>query len=185
MKNWVCLCVLVGCLQACQTPMQSGSQCVLEEGALASMNTYVWRNDPPIKLSDPTGYVSPIVLEQLQRAVEGELQKKGFEIGLDDASADSDVGLELDVLLRTRRELVSIMNPNAVCQTIDCRDNIDAHAEARMDMRTVGFLAADVYLDGKPIWRGWVETNLHPKDRDRAGEVIARAIPKLLETFPP
>ena len=30
----------------------------------------------------------------------------------------------------------------------------------RLDVRTVGFLAADVFYLGEPIWRGWVERPL-------------------------
>ncbi|MEQ8692906.1 MAG: hypothetical protein RIC89_18990 [Pseudomonadales bacterium] len=46
-------------------------------------------------------------------------------------------------------------------------------------------MAADVFYQGEPIWRGWVETTLYAKDRDQAEEVISNAIPKLFETFPP
>ena len=51
--------------------------------------------------------------------------------------------------------------------------------------RTVGFLAADAYFDGKPIWRGWVERTLHPSERDNAGAVIGEALPLLFKDFPP
>ena len=93
--------------------------------------------------------------------------------------------VEVSMVLRTRRELASYSSTASPCDTTDCWERVNTGANVRMDIRTVGFLAAEVYVDGQAIWRGWVETTLYPKDRDAAGEVITRAIPKLFESFPP
>ena len=166
--------------------MHAGSQCVVEEGSLSGFDAYAWRNDPPIQVRDDTGYVSPLAVADLQRAVQQEMRNKGFQRLQSHAAVDgANGGLTLALTLRTRRELVSMTNTGSLCQTVDCWERIDMTSEARMDIRTIGFLAADVFMDGKPIWRGWVETTLYPKDRDRTGEVIGRAVPKLFESFPP
>ena len=166
-------------LTACQTPMQSGSQCLLEPGSLAAATTYTWHFDKPIDVVDDTGYVAPLVVSQMQRAVEAELAGKGFSL------VDSGGDVELSMVLRTRRELASYSSSPSPCESNDCWERVSTGTNVRMDIRTVGFLAADIYVEGQAIWRGWVETNLYPKDRDAAGEVISRAIPKLFESFPP
>ena len=164
---------------ACQTPMQSGSQCLLEPGSLDAANTYAWHFEQALDVVDDTGFVAPMMVDQLQRAVVDEMTNKGFQL------VDGNADVTLSMVLRTRRELVSYNSSPSPCETNDCWERVSTGTNVRMDIRTVGFLAADIYVDGQAIWRGWVETDLYPKDRDAAGEVIARAIPKLLESFPP
>ena len=164
----------------CQTPMYSGSQCVVTPGYAADVNSFVWKSDPAVDLVDETGYVSPIAVAGLRNAVQQELQSKGFRRV--DAGDDA---MEVALTLRTRRELARFESGDPLCETNDCWERIDLGSQVRMDVRTVGFLAADIFHEGQPIWRGWVETYLYPKDRDRAEEVIAKAVPKLFETFPP
>ena len=130
---------------------------------------------------DDTGYISPLVVSALQKAVEDELASKGFR----EIQSEGDSDIELSLVLRTRRELVSYEQGPNPCRDNDCWEVIDPGSNVRMDLRTTGFLAADIYVQNQPVWRGWVETTLYPKDRDAAGEVIARAIPKLFESFPP
>jgi len=166
-------------LTACQAPMQSGSQCVVEEGYLDTESTFNWR-DSGLDVRDDTGYVSPLVKQGLQQAVVTELAGKGFSFAQDSASS-----VEVMLTLRTRRELVSFETGGSPCNDADCWERIEPGAGTRMDIRTIGFLAADVFYQGQPIWRGWVETNLFPSDRDASAEVIARAVPKLFESFPP
>ena len=84
-----------------------------------------------------------------------------------------------------RRELVSMTVNESPCVDTDCWERVDPGGTTRMDMRTIGFMAADVYFSGEPIWRGWVERNLYPKDREAAQTVIAEAVPVLFESFPP
>ncbi len=171
----VLLCALAGC----QTPMQTGSQCVVPSGYLAGESLYSWRNGQAIDVVDGTGYVSPIIEKSLVGSVEKELQGKGF-------SAQPGADLEFALTLRTRRELVSFDSQDPICgPEHDCWERIDMGSQTRMDVRTIGFLAADAYFEGEPIWRGWVETTLYPKDRDGAAEVIERAVVELFETFPP
>ena len=171
--------IAVTLLAACQTPMQSGSQCLLEPGSLDAASTFSWHFEKPIDVVDDTGYVSPLVVSQLEKAVVAELQGKGFQ------PTETNADVEISLILRTRRELASYRSSPSPCESSDCWERVDTGANVRMDIRTVGFLAADIYLDGQPIWRGWVETNLYPKDRDASTEVITRAIPKLFESFPP
>ena len=70
--------VVLGLLaSACQAPMQTGSQCVVEPGYLDDKPAYTWRGDA-IDLQDETGYVSPIVVKELEGAVQAHLEQKGF-----------------------------------------------------------------------------------------------------------
>ncbi len=165
-------------LTACQTPMQSGSQCVVEPGYLDTENTFSWRQGG-LDVQDDTGYVSPLMRDALRQAVAGHLAGKGFTATEDTAD------VQVMLTLRTRRELVSFETGGSPCRDVDCWEQITPGAGTRMDIRTIGFLAADVFYGGKPIWRGWVETNLYPRDRDGAEDVIARAVPELFASFPP
>ena len=175
-------------LGACATPMQTGTQCVVAPGFLDEQSTFTWRTDTAIDVDDRTGYVSPIMQKGLANAVVAEMAGKGFTFverpaSLADMEAYADI--EVALTLRTRRELISMTINESPCIDTDCWERVDPGANTRMDMRTIGFLAADVYYAGEPIWRGWVERNLYPKDRDAAEEVIAEAVPALLESFPP
>lgn len=178
-------CVLL--LGGCQTPMQAGSQCVVEPGAIDNESSFTWRGTAPIDIIDDTGYVGPLVRGALQQAVIQHLRSRGFDFVPRDTSAPEDQWSDIEVALtlRTRRELVSVEIQESPCAETDCWERIDLAAGSRMNIQTIGFLAADVYYLGEPIWRGWVETNLYPKDRDHADEVIARAVPLLFQDFPP
>ncbi len=178
------LCMLI--VSACQTPMQSGSQCTVEPGYLDSVSQFSWVSANAIDVDDKTGYVSPIVERELVKAVANELNNKGFSYADQSDTANAQGSeIKVSVVLRTRRELVSMETNPSPCLETDCWERIEPGAGTRMDIRTIGFLAADVFFAGEPIWRGWVETNLYPHDRDHAAEVIAKAIPKLFESFPP
>ena len=179
----ICFLLLAAWLvSACQAPLQSGSQCVVEPEYFGHIDTVVWRGENRgFDLQDETGYVSPIVADLLRQAVVAELANKGFRV-VDQADGDH---AELSVVLRTRRELSSIETTPSPCVDVDCWERIETGGGTRMDIRTIGFLAADIYHRGQPVWRGWVETNLYPKDRDKAGAVIERALPELFKSFPP
>ena len=166
----------------CQAPMQSGSQCVVTPGYVAGIEYFQWKSDPAVDLIDQTGYVGPIAVQALEEAVTSELVGKGFREAA--ATADENT-MQVALTLRTRRELSSYEGGERLCETNDCWERIDMGSQVRMEVRTVGFLAADVYHQGEPIWRGWVETYLYPKDRDQADAIIAKAVPRLFETFPP
>jgi hypothetical protein len=122
------------------------------------------------------------MLKVLEEAVVKRLEAKGFTL-VDRADTGADVQVALN--LRTRRELYSFSSNQSTCLTTDCWERIDMGASVRMDVRTVGFLSADVYHLGDPIWRGWVERSLSPSDRDAGEAVIEQAVPALLESFPP
>ena len=176
-------------LCACQTPMQTGNQCVVEAGFLSAESTFAWRSQEAIDVDDATGYVSPLMQRGLARAVVAELAGKGFDLVESTPGGASETGalagVEVALTLRTRRELVSMAINESPCVDTDCWERVDMGSSTRMDMRTIGFLAADVFYNGEPIWRGWVERNLYPKDRDEAQAVISEAVPTLFESFPP
>ena len=184
MKTFISI-ALVLMLVGCQTPMQSGSQCTVEPGSISNENLYSWRSDVAVDLDDATGYVGPLAVKAIEAAVVKELGNKGLELSDRTSGAFSSADLEVSLLLRTRRELVAFENNASVCTHSDCWERIDTGSQTRMEIRTIGFLAADVFYKGEPIWRGWVETYLFPKDRDAAEKVIGKAIPRLFETFPP
>ncbi len=174
-------------LTACQVPMQTGNQCVVEPGFLAGQSTFTWRAEQALDVDDRTGYISPIMQRGLAQAVIKELATKGFQfverVAGDESAQATD--LEVALTLRTRRELVSLTINDSPCLDSDCWERIDPGSSTRMDMRTIGFLSADVFYAGEPIWRGWVERNLYPKDRSDAPAVISEAVPALFESFPP
>ena len=171
-------------LSGCQTAMQTGSQCVVEPGFLAGQSTFTWRSAKALDVEDRTGYISPIMERGLAQTVIRELTGKGFAFVERDESAQA-ADIEVALTLRTRRELVSLIINDSPCLQSDCWERVDPGSSTRMDMRTIGFLSADVFYAGEPIWRGWVERNLYPKDRTDAPAVISEAVPALFESFPP
>ena len=179
------LLILLLVLTGCQTPMVAGSQCLLEPGSLRGASTFAWHFDEPLDVVDDTGYVSPVAVVGIEKAVVAELESKGFRLVSGDMPGAQSPDIEVSLVLRTRRELVSFNSQESPCASNDCWERINTGSNVRMDIRTIGFLAGDIYVDGQPVWRGWVETQLYPKDRDGADEVVARAIPKLFESFPP
>jgi len=173
--------LVTGCASA---PMSTGSHCTVPQGALDGLVNFTWRAVPPVDLQDQTGYVSPVIVKKLEQTVIAELGRKGY--GFNDGSlqqAYSDV--EVALTFRTRREVASFTTETTPCESSDCWERVDLGSAQRMELRTVGFLAADVYYLGEPVWRGWVERVLYPEDRDHADKVLAEAIPVLFESFPP
>jgi hypothetical protein len=169
--------------------MQTGSQCVVAPGFLSGQTTFTWRTDKAIDVDDRTGYVSPIIEQELTQAVIAEMSSKGFEFverpDGDPLVTEQSTDIEVALTLRTRRELISMTIGESPCVDTDCWERINPGSSTRVDMRTIGFLAADVFYAGEPIWRGWVERDLFPKDRDEAQAVISEAVPVLFESFPP
>jgi|GEM_PF-1544383 len=182
--------VLVACVvgfSGCQAPMQSGFECAVEPGYLSAQGVVAWRSSNAVDLIDGTGYVSPLAVREIENAVANEFAQKGYEFvdALSEEEAQTGTSLEIALTLRTRRELVSVEHSSSDCSGSECWERVDYNAQTRMDVRTIGFLAADIYQQGVPVWRGWVETTLYPKDRDESSVVIRRAIPRLFEHFPP
>lgn len=163
----------------CATPIESGSQCVVDTGYFDDRPLFTWQQTQGLKLNDDTGYISPLIADQLKTRVMSEFELKGFRYTEDAAAADFTVALSL----ATRRELQSYSVDNVDCD--GCWEPINPGGSVNFQMRTVGFLSVDVFAEDKPIWRGWVERNLYPKERDRAQEILEQAVPKMLEGFPP
>lgn len=181
---WRWLLVVMLASGGCAAPMNKGSHCALEPGSLDDARTFTWQAIPPVDLDDKTGYISPIIVEGLEKAAIAELQRKGLtftEGKPEEVYAD----LRVALTLRTRREVVSLSRGGSPCETSDCWERIDLGSVDRMEVRTIGFLAADIYYLGQPVWRGWVERTLYPEDRDNADNVLGEAIPALFESFPP
>ena len=174
--------VLLFAIFGCATPMDTGSHCVVEPGYLDDQDRFTWYSVPAVDLDDRTGYISPAIVRGLEGAVIAELEGKGVRFSGEEASATD---MQVSIVFRVRREVVALEMGDSPCTTTDCWEQVDMGASARMEVRTIGFLAADVYYLGEPVWRGWVERTLYPDDRDHAEEVIQQAIPALFESFPP
>ena len=177
----ICALALAGCAG---TPMNKGSHCVVEPGSMAGLHTVSWQTAPPVDLDDRTGYVSPVIVKGLENAVIAELGKKGFTF-LTTVPEGEKADLRVAMTFRTRREVVSMSSTTSPCESTDCWERVDLGSAERMEIRTIGFLAADVYYQDEPVWRGWVERTLYPDDRDHADKVLGTAIPALFESFPP
>ena len=177
--------VLLAVLSACAAaPMNKGSHCTVEPGSMSGLNTFTWNTVPAVDLNDQTGYVSPVIVKGLEQAVIGELKKKGFHF-VNETPDGVPADLRVALTFRTRREVLSMTTTNSPCDSTDCWERVDMGTAQRMEIQTIGFLAADVYYRGEPVWRGWVERTLYPEDRDHAEKVLGTAIPALFETFPP
>jgi hypothetical protein len=171
-------------LTGCATPVQTGSQCVVPEGALDQETTFTWRSAQATSLDDATGYISPLVVEALEKEVIRELESKGLSF-VERRDGDQLTDLELSLTLKTRRELICRTVDEVPCIGDDCKACFELSPNAHIEYRTVGFLAADIYFLDKPTWRGWVERPLYPSERDNPVGVMDAVIPVLFETFPP
>lgn len=184
MRRLVGVCWLV-ILTGCATTLNRGSHCSVEPGYLGDTSAYSWYADTAIELNDQTGFVSPLIVTQLQSAIEDELRGKGL-VYVDPGAVETEPPeVQVKIGLRTRRELVSLTVNDMPCAHVDCWERLAVADPTRFDTQTIGFLSADVYHLGKPIWRGWVERPLYQSDRDEADEVIQAAVPALFESFPP
>lgn len=166
-------------ISGCTTPMNSGSQCTVDPAFFNTMSTFAWRTTDSWTVKDDTGFVSPIIEQQLRNRFVKEMASKGFR----EIAEPNDETLRVAVSLITRRELQSFDVDANNCP--DCWEPVAPSSNVRMTLRTIGFLAFDVYSDGRPVWRSWVERVLYPEDRDKAADVLEQAVPKLLSEFPP
>ncbi len=166
-------------LSGCATPMDSGSQCPVDPAYFDTMTTFAWHPTDAWQVKDETGFVSPLIQQQLRKRFVAEMATKGFQLVQD---PDDDT-LLVAVSLTTRRELRSFDVDSHDCK--DCWEPVAPSSSVRMTLQTVGFLAFDAYSKGEPVWRSWVERLLYPSDRDAAHQVLEEAVPRLLEDFPP
>ncbi len=176
---------LAALLTGCATTMEKGSHSTVEPGFLANETQYSWVEEGPVDLIDESGYISPAIIDQMKTRVVQELATKGFVLVPAD-QAGGPPPMQVQLYLRARRELQSLgpQGRTGPCVYPDCwRSPHDASVQ--MVTRTVGFLAADVYYNDKPIWRGWVERMLYPSERDKAMVVLNEAVPILFKSFPP
>lgn len=172
-------------LAGCATYMESGSHCSIDEQILATNTTYAWHQESALDLIDESGYISPTIVRQLKKRVEAEMASKGYLL-IDPASSNAPAELELQLYLRARRELQesgAYAGHVGPCVYPDCWQAPN-DASVQINLQTVGFLAADVYKAGEPVWRGWVERLLYPTERDQATSVIEEAVPLLFAKFP-
>lgn len=166
--------------------MEAGSHCTVETDFLQKQRTFTWGPDGAVDLIDESGYISPAIVAQLKKRVIRELNFKGLRL-IESPTPEEAVDLTVELYLRARREVVSrsaygtLQGP---CTHPDCGRGPHPN-NLPIDIRTTGFLAADVYYQGEPIWRGWVERLLYPSERDQAAAVINEAVPVLFEKFPP
>lgn len=174
---------LLAVISGCAATMDTGSHCSVDPNFLGTENTFTWSDSGAIKLIDESGYISPAIVEQLKSAVVSELGDKGFRF-VAEPTAAAPVDVRVQLYLRARREMLATTNNGYPCNYPDCWRPA-SNSSVQMDVHTIGFLAADVYYQDKPIWRGWVERNLFPSERDKAAAVIEQAVPALFETFPP
>lgn len=159
--------------------MDSGSQCTVDPAFFNTMSTFAWRSADSWTVKDDTGFISPIIEQQLRDRFVLEMESKGFR----EVAEPTEATLRVAVSLITRRELESFDVDSNNCP--DCWEPVAPSSNVRMTLRTTGFLAFDAYSYGRPVWRSWVERTLYPDDRDKAADVLALAVPKLLAEFPP
>lgn len=180
MKALVSSClVFMVVLGGCATTMNSGSQCTVDPEYFDPISTFAWRPTDSWTVKDDTGFISPLIEEQLKQRFVMEMETKGFRL-VNEPTEDT---LLVAISLITRRELQSFGVDSNDCK--DCWEPVASSSSVRMSLQTVGFLAFDAYSNGKPVWRSWVERLLYPSDRDKALDVLEQAVPKLLAEFPP
>jgi Domain of unknown function (DUF4136) len=135
----------------------------------------------------PSGIHNPLVTQRADDAIKEELQRKGFVLTSDPASADFIV--DFTIGSRERTDVSTYPDPYVGWgwgrrgwwggpywgQDVDVRQYRE------------GTLSIDIFdaHNHRPVWHGWAKKELSRKDIEQSQEPIRKAVASVLERFPP
>jgi hypothetical protein len=135
----------------------------------------------------PSGMHNPLVSQRADDAIKAELQRKGFMLTNDPASADFTV----DFTIGSRERTDVSTNPDPYVGWGWGRrgwwggpywgDDVDVRQYRE------GTLSIDIFdaHNHRPVWHGWAKKELTSKDIEQSEEPIRKAVASVLERFPP
>jgi len=142
---------------------------------LRQYRTYAWAAADSFSTGDPRLDNNTFFIERLQRAVDDELQRKGFEVT---TAGQSDLVVHYHARIEQRLDSSDFQYPESQCQSGECRPFIyDA-----------GTLLIDVVdrRSNQLLWRGWVERGLGGTidDQARMEAAVDDAVKRIMARFP-
>lgn len=149
------------------------------DAGFGDYRTFAWMDEHGRVSS---GYVSPLNVQRIERAIESELTAKGFEQRGEAEEADFLVSFTVG----TREEV----DVNRYPVTYRGRwvghwpyqiEAVDVHSY------TQGMLAIDIHdrEHGRPVWHGLAGKRVTGADIEDSGPVIREAVAAVLASFPP
>jgi len=142
---------------------------------LRQYRTYAWAAADSFSTGDPRLDNNTFFIERLQRAVDDQLQRKGFEVT---TAGPSDLVVHYHARVEQRLDSSDFQYPESQCQSGECRPFIyDA-----------GTLLIDVVdrRSNQLLWRGWVERGLDGTidDQARMEAAVDDAVKRIMARFP-
>jgi hypothetical protein len=171
-------------LQGCET-IDSGSH-YDETNNFGEYETFSWIDDKPfIQGEGRTAVpVSPLTQTKIERAIQAELEQKGYSFAEDRDDADFVIAYTVG----TRDEITVDSYPYPYrgawgWHVYGSRYHV---REYREHAYTRGTLSVDIF-DGessRPVWHGWAEKTITESDREDPSDSIVKAVAQLFQEFP-
>jgi hypothetical protein len=146
--------------------------------------TFSWIDEAPYISDDSSVRLSPLTQSKIQRAIQTQLENKGYSFSEDRDNADFVVAYTVGT-----REKISVTS-----YPVGFHGSWGWHVhgsyyyvrEYSEHSYTEGTLGVDIF-DGKsrkPVWHGWAEKSITESDREDPSSVIKEGVAKLFESFP-
>jgi hypothetical protein len=144
--------------------------------------TYAWMEDDPVMgARSASSGSSPLNSSRTVKAIQAELERKGYRKVEDRAAADFVVTYTIGA--RDRLDVESYPVPYRGPWLWDWY----AGRETSVRTYTEGVIAVDIFDAAKksPVWHGWASKPITAEDVRHAAEEIPRAVRRILQRFPP
>jgi len=129
------------------------------------------------------GIQNPLAVTRAEDDIQQELQRRGFTLAADRASADFTVDFTLGAQERADISTYGLgyVGPWGGWAGPGWRGGIDVRQYHE------GTLSIDIFdaRTGRPVWRGWANKDLTAREIEQPGEPITKAVSSVLATFPP
>jgi hypothetical protein len=129
-----------------------------------------------------SGIANPLVAIRAEEDITRELERRGYTLATDPASAD--FAVDFTIGSQERTDIHSYPSAYAGPWFLG-----GPYWGSNIDVRQyrAGTLAIDIF-DGhshRPVWHGWAEKELARKDLEQPAEPIGKAVSSILAKFPP
>lgn len=171
-------------LQGCET-IDSGSH-YDETNNFGEYESFSWIDDTPFITGEGRTAVSasPLTLTKIERAIQAELERKGYTFTED--RDDADFVIAYTIGTRDQVTVDSYPYPYRGAWGWHVYGSHYYVREYREHAYTRGTLSVDIF-DGesrRPVWHGWAEKTITESDREDPSDTIVKAVAQLFEEFP-
>jgi hypothetical protein len=171
-------------LQGCET-IDSGSH-YDETNNFGAYESFSWIDDTPYIEGEgrTQTQVSPLTQTKIERAIQAELERKGYTFT--EERDDADFVIAYTIGTRDEITVDSYPYPYRGAWGWHVYGSHYYVRESREHSYTRGTLSVDIF-DGEsnsPVWHGWAEKTITESDREDPSETIVKAVARLFEEFP-